>query len=96
MTATQKNLLLYSITTVTGIQDLSSKKLKAWLAERGIEVNEKTFVPPAGKPAFTCSLVKGNVVLHTSSGSTQEKALNHCVGEFCKDRIVERHMFMNS
>lgn len=92
MTPSQQDVLLYAIKEITEIQNGSTQELKSWLSNRGVEISERTFVPPAGQPAFSCTLIAGQVTLHTSSSFTPDAALIQCAGEYCKNLLIERYM----
>lgn len=95
MTHNQGKILLFAIQTITGFrEETDTKELKSWAINQGLIINERTIRPSFGQPAYTCEILKDEVVLHKSSNFSQEGAFLHCIGEYCKDRLVEK--FMNS
>jgi hypothetical protein len=93
MTSNQQDILIYAIKQVTKFEDFeSTNKLKLWLTQKGIEVVEKTLIPSFGKPGYMCNLIQGQVTLHQSSGYSPEAALLNCVGEYCKNLLIEQYM----
>lgn len=95
MTKNQEKILFFCIKEITGISPDDPSgiiKLKHWLIDKNLKLVETSMRASFGNMVYTFELANDQLTLYQSSNYLPEAAFIECVGKYCKDEFIKKHM----